>query len=527
MKKIIALLLALVMALTLVACATTKPNTTTAPNSGNDNTKPNDTTEGTDPVENPLAGTYDITMWVSEKEGVAELTQQQIDAFEAAYPGIVINASIEGVTEADAGSKVVADVATAPDIYCFAQDQLARLVQAAALAGPAGDVATMIAAENDAGSVAAASVAGTLYAYPMTADNGYYMYYDTSIISEEDAESLEAIIAACEANNVKFRYALENAWYTASFFFATGCHSQWTMNEAGEFTSIDDDFNSEKGLIAMKGMEKLAKSTCYDSNADIFTDAGVVITGTWNADAAAAHFGANLGATDLPSFEVDGTSYHLGSYTGNKLMGVKPQSDAKKAAVLSQLAQFLTNEECQLQRYEQFQWGPSNKNAQASEAVQSNASLAALAKQGEYGVPQGQIHGSWWDIAKVLGADAKAAASAADLQTALDNYTAAITGVLNMSDEAKNAWGVIGSICGTNWDTDFPMTEDPAGTYTSDVLELKAGEEFKVRQGASWDVNFGVEFNGANIVVEADGKYQVQLVWNGDQTGTVTLIPAE
>ena len=58
MKKIIALLLALVMALTLVACATTKPNTTTAPNSGNDNTKPNDSTEGTDPVENPLAGTY-------------------------------------------------------------------------------------------------------------------------------------------------------------------------------------------------------------------------------------------------------------------------------------------------------------------------------------------------------------------------------------------------------------------------------------------------------------------------------------
>jgi len=71
------------------------------------------------------------------------------------------------------------------------------------------------------------------------------------------------------------------------------------------------------------------------------------------------------------------------------------------------------------------------------------------------------------------------------------------------------------------------MTEDPAGTYTSDVLELKAGEEFKVRQGASWDVNFGVEFNGGNIVVEKDGKYRVQLVWNGDKEGTVTLIPAE
>ena len=463
---------------------------------------------------------------VSEMDGVAEMTQEMIDAFEVAYPGIVINASIEGITEADAGSKVVADVATAPDIYCFAQDQLARLVQAAALAAPAGDVAKLIVEQNDTGSVAAASVAGTLYAYPMTSDNGYYMYYDTSIISEEDAESMEAIIAACEANGVKFRYALENAWYTASFFFATGCHSNWSMNEAGEFTSVDDDFNSEAGLAAMKGMQKLAQSTCYDSNADIFTDAGVVITGIWNANAAAEHFGENLGATDLPSFEVDGKSYHLGSYTGNKLMGVKPQSDGKKAAVLALLAQYLTNKECQAKRYELYQWGPSNLNAQASEAVQSNISLAALAKQNNYGQPQGQIHGSWWDIAKVLGADAKNATSDADLQAALDSYKATIDGLFTMTEEQKNAWGVIGNICNTNWDTDFAMTEVSAGVYESAPLELKAGEEFKVRQGAAWDVNFGVEFNGANIAVEADGTYIVRLTWDGAQGGTVELIPA-
>ena len=503
MSKILSLVIVAIMMMTaLVACKT--------------------------PEENPaegLEGTYDITMWVSEKEGVADQFKAQIAKFMEKNPGVVINASIEGVTEADAGSKVVADVASAPDIYCFAQDQLARLVQAAALAAPGKAAAEAIKANNDAGSVAAATVGGTLYAYPMTSDNGYYMYYDKSIVT--DPENLEAIISACEANNVKIRFALENAWYTASFFFATGCTSNWTMNEAGEFIAVDDTFNSAEGLIAMKAMQKLAKSPAYDSNADIFTDAGVVITGIWNAEAAEAHFGANFGATDLPSFEVDGKSYHLGSYTGNKLMGVKPQSDAKRAAVLSQLAQYLTGEECQNQRYAQFQWGPSNKNAQASEAVQSNPSLAALAKQGEFGVPQGQIHGSWWDIAKVLGADAKAATSDADLQTALDEYKATIDGLFQMTEEQKRAWGVIGSICGTMWDTDFSMTEDPAGTYTSDVLDLKAGEEFKVRQGASWDVNFGVEFNGANIVVEKDGKYKVQLVWDGEKTGTVTLIPVE
>ncbi|MBE6649046.1 MAG: extracellular solute-binding protein [Ruminococcaceae bacterium] len=536
MSKILSLVLAVLMLVACLASCTGGDESEASKNASNAGTTSTDTSKdaSTDASEESsvdmgaaLAGTYDITLWVSEKEGVADLTKEQINAFMAAYPGIVINAQVEGVAEGDAGSRVVADVASAPDIFCFAQDQLARLVQAAALAAPGQNAQQTIKDANDTGSVNAATVAGTIYAYPLTSDNGYYMYYNKSIISEEDAKSMEKLIAACEANELKFRYALENAWYTASFFFATGCKSNWSMNEAGEFTSVDDTFNSEAGLIAMKGMQKLAKSSAYDSNADVFVDAGVIVTGIWNAEAAQAHFGDDFAAAALPSFEVDGKSYQLGSFSGYKLMGVKPQTDAKKGAVLSLLAQYLTNEDCQKARYEKFQWGPSNKAAQETDAVKSNASLIALNAQNQFAIPQGQIHGSWWDIAKVLGADAKAATSDADLQTALDNYKKSVDALLTMTEDQKKAWGVIGNICGSNWDTDFAMTEDPAGTFTSDVLELKAGDQFKVRQGASWDVNFGQGFNGANIVVETDGKYKVQLVWDGAQEGTVTLIPAE
>ena len=518
MKKIIALLLALVMVLGLAACGGS--NGDQGQNANAD-----------------LAGTYDITVWVSEIDGVAALTLQQIDAFEAANPGIVINAQVEGVSEGQAASQVLADVASAPDIYCFAQDQLARLVQAAALAVPGKGASETIVANNDAGSVAAGTVAGTLYAYPMTSDNGYYLYYNTSIISEEDAESLEAIIAACEKAGVKFRFALENAWYTASFFFATGCHTNWTTNESGDFVSVDDTFNSPEGLISMKGMQILAKSPCYDSDADSFTDAGAIVTGIWNANAAVDHFGENLAATKLPSFTVDGQTYQLGSYSGNKLMGVKPQSDAKRAAVLSLLAQYLTNEECQNQRYEQFQWGPSNLKAQATEAVQSNISLAALAAQNAFGTPQGQIAGVYWDNANALGAVAKAANSVEELQAGLDNYTAAVNAYISLTPEQRNAFTVIGGIKNTGWGTDFEMTEEPAGTWTSnEAFELAAGDQFKVRKGMDWKEAYGDNASNAdssvptsdkaNYVVETAGTYYIQLVLDANGVATVNLIPA-
>ena len=486
---------------------------------------------------NELAGTYDVKVWVSEIEGVTTLTEAQIDAFEAANPGITINATVEGISEGDAATQIIADVETAPDVYCFAQDQLARLVQAGALAKLGEGAKAEVAANNDAGSVAAGAIAGVQYAYPLTSDNGYYLYYDKSIVSDEQAKTLEGIIEACEGASKFFRFELENSWYTASFFFATGCYSNWTTREDGEFVSVNDTWNSAEGMIALRGMQKLVKSTCYESNSSLFDGAGAIVTGTWNSGAALNAFGDNLGATKLPTFTVDGETYQLGSFTGNKLMGVKPQTDVKKAAVLSKLALWLSGEECQAERFEDFGWGPSNKAVQASDAVKANESLSALAAQGEFGTPQGQIWGGWWDIAKVVAVAAKEAAlgDTAALQAALDNYDASIDAIMQLTPEQRKAFSVIGAVAGTMWDTDLEMVESPAGTWTSKVAyELTAGTEFKVRQGFAWNVAYGNNTDNAdpnntnrgNYVVETAGTYYIQLVVNSDGTAVITLIAA-
>ena len=516
MKKNLAMILALVMVFALCACGSSAPASTEPAAEAEGEAAP--------AAGGELAGTYDITVWVADV--IVDLTKQQIDDFNATNTdGITFNATVEAVGEGDAATQMITDVEAGGDIFCFAQDQFARLVQAGALAKLGVQAGETVRATNDSSAVTAAPMGDELFAYPLTADNGYFMYYDKSVIPEEDVGSLEKLIEDCEAAGKYF--AMENetsAWYIASWFFGTGCVSEWQTDSDGTFISLNDTFDSPNGLIAAKGMKKLLDSKYYLSSSDgagFDSGCAVVVTGTWAYETVSGILGENLGAAPLPSFEVDGQTYHMGSFSGCKLLGVKPQTDAVKAAALHKLAQYLTGEQGQMERFNAVAWGPSNLADQATDAVQANAALAALQAQNAYAKVQGQIHGSWWDIAKVIGTDVKEATDEAGLQQALDNYYASISAVFEMSEEEKNAWSVIGAICGTNWDTDFPMTEVEPGVFQSEVLELKAGEEFKCRQGGSWDVNFGVD--GENFKVEADGNYIVQLTYDGEN-GTIELL---
>lgn len=508
MKKIISLVLSLVMILSLAV----------VPASASE-----------------VAGTYDITVWVAEE--ISDLTKTQIANFNATNQlGIVINATVEAVSESEAATNMITDVEAGGDLFCFAQDQFARLVQAGAVAKLGKGAAATVTANNDPSVVAAATSGEALYAYPLTADNGYFMYYDKSVVAEDHVDSLEAVIADCEAAQKYFAFEMgTSAWYAASFFFGTGCVSEWTTDDDGAFISVHDTFDSAQGLIAVKGMKKLVSSPFHLSSsagAEFASGAAVVVTGTWDYKTVSDILGENMGVTDLPSFEVDGVQYHLGSFNGCKLMGVKPQVDPLRAAALNQLALYLTGEQCQMERFNERAWGPSNLTAQASEAVQANPGLAALLAQSPYSIPQGQIHGSWWDIAKVIADDVKNAADDAGLQAALDNYQDKIASLFTMTDEEKNAWGVIGT-CNledgffytdyngesrSNWADDIPMEKINVNTWkTTKAYEMEAGVEFKVRQGKSWDNAFPAD----NFKVEEAGTYYVQFV---ETTGEVSLV---
>ena len=528
-KKLLALLLAGVMCFSLAACGEDGETTGDNTNTGDTNTN---VTESTDL-------TFDITVWCPE--AAVDLTTKQIADFNASNTdGITFNATVEAVGEGDAATTMLTSVEDGADIYFFAQDQAARLIQSGGLSKLGVAAAESVSAANAAGVVEACMSGEDMYAYPLTADNGFFMYYDKSIISEDILDDMSALLKACEDNGRTFCFALENGWYVASYFFGAGCTSTWETADDGSFIAINDDFNSETGLIAAKGLYEITTSSAYVNSSagaefESAIPAGVVIDGTWDYETIKAILGDDLGATDLPSFTVDGVSYHLGSYNGCKLLGVKPQTDAAKAASLHKLAQYLVSEEAQLERFNALSWGPANLAAQENEDVQANPGLAALLEQAPYSQPQGQIHGSWWDIAKLIAADVKASdGSDEQLYAALQKYEDACAALFNMSADEKEAFTVIGAIAGTNWDTDFPMTRSAeTGTqkwYSNDPIYLNAGDEFQVRQGLSWDVQFGAVGDDGlstknNYVVEEAGYYYVKLDFDADAlTGVVSLV---
>ena len=210
-KRVLALVMSTAMiASVLTACGgnSNTPAQDTNSNTTNNDAPAADTTNNdapaADTANNDAAadtanvdyGTGEITIWVAEN--VQTFTQNQIKAFQEANPQYAgYTVTVEPVGEGDAASNMITDVEGGADIYGFAQDQLARLVSSGAIMPVIGDYATWVAEQNDAGAAAAAVVGGTTYAFPITSDNGYFMYYDKSVVT--DPTSLDQIVADCEA----------------------------------------------------------------------------------------------------------------------------------------------------------------------------------------------------------------------------------------------------------------------------------------------------------------------------------------
>ena len=525
MKKVLALILALAMVFALAACGGSAAPAPAPAEQPAD--KPAEQPASND---KPLAGTYDITVWVPDKE--VDLRKAMIDEFNKTNEdGIVFNATVQNVGEDDAATQMITDVEAGADLYNFASDQFARLVQANALSKLGTQAAEIVKAGNSEAAVASATIGGDLYAYPLT-DNGFFMFYDKTVIPEDAVGSLDKIVEACEAAQKYLAFDMGSAFYLSSFFFGTGCVSEWSTDKDGHW-NVNDDFNSDKGLVAMKAMNKLQASPFFlskSSAAEFDADAAVVVTGMWEADAAMQILGDDLGAAPLPSFTVDGVDYQLKPFMGYKFIGVKTQTDPVKNAALHKLAQYLTSEEAQLKRFEAITWVPVNVNALASDTLKTNPIVVADLAQLAYGTMQGQVNGGWWNLAAALSAAAKDSDDEAVLKDALQTYADGLEKLKNLGEDYIfvgdwNGWN--------NADDSGAVTlKDEGGklVITLDVpqADYMGGRIVKI---TTWDTSLGFAQvkEGVDLLnaEAAGGDNNIVFLEPGNYTVTVDVNAAE
>lgn len=394
MKKLLALLLAVLMvASLLVAC-------------GGDKKADNSSGSGTAADGDPFHGEDNIKLLVWAADKAIDVTKELCDEFKAKYPDKKIDITVQVQGEGDAAAQVLNDKEAAADVFSFACDQLTRLLNANALA-PVFEKDAVVARNSEA-SIAAAEMDGELYAFPETGDNGYYLVYDKSVVSDEDAKTLEGVFEACKKANRKFVIDAGNGFFSCMFPFTGGLTLEGIEDEVQQF----NDYDEAKVVDTLEAFAKL-----FHDYSDIFmsseatkistgfaSDPKIVaagIDGSWNAAAVEDALGDDFGAAKLPTINVNGTDEQIISMHGYKLIGVNAVSKFPESAQL--LADFLTDEAAQLKRAEVLSWGPSNTEAVKADAVTSNVALSAILEQSAFSVPQVNIADTFWSPMGTLG----------------------------------------------------------------------------------------------------------------------------
>ena len=381
-----------------------------------------------------------LKLWVSTDE--QKLVREMCDEFiEKNKNKVNLNIKIGAQSEQDCDKAVLADIDNAADVFSFADNQKKILVKSGALLEVPKKKYKDVLKRNTSGSIEAASMNNKLYAFPRTADNGYFLYYNKKYITDEDAKSMEKIVEKAAKADKKVALELGSGWYQWGFFRAAGFN-----------TSVDDNGNTQcnwngqigkyKGTDVVEAIINLVNyqsiiNTDDDSFESGIKDGTIVagVRGTWSATKVENAWGEDYAATKLPTFNVAGDDLQLYSVAGCKLFGVNSKTKNKVWSL--KLANWLSNEENQVRFCVEKGMGPSNLNAAKTEVVQNNPALAAVAMQQQWSEIQNVGERFWLPTLKLGTVLLSGNKENIDLQEFLDEMVKKIETPLNNSNNTK------------------------------------------------------------------------------------------
>ena len=379
--------------------------------------------------EETAAQTISLTVWGGEEDET--LLKELFSSFQANYADQAsFQITYQAQSESNCKDALLADLENGADVFAFADDQLAALAAAGAV-NPI-EQAEEIRTANLPASVDAASVDNTLYAYPLTADNGYFLYYNKEYFSEQDIQSLNRMVEIASENDRLVTMDWSSAWYVYAFFGNTGLEVGLNTDGLTNYCTWNSTDNPIQGVDVAQAMLDIAGSSGFANRTDTDFLAGVKdgsviagVSGIWNEVALKEAWGKNLGAAKLPTYTCKGQSVQMASFSGCKLIGVNAYSQHPEWA--ARLAEWICSENSQTLRFEQRGQGPSNIRAANSPEVQKSPGIAALLAQSEFSHLQ-RVGGKFWDPVTAFADNmARGNPSGASLQEQLDRLAEDVT----------------------------------------------------------------------------------------------------
>ncbi len=369
MKRMAALLLSGVLALSATACggnnetsqSTTKGGSTTNTTASGGN---NETTAASGGEESI---TCNLLVWTPSEDQSPDYgnwIQTQCDAFAKEHPNWNITFSFGVASEAEVAKLIAQDTEAAADVFMMANDQLTDLLPAKAVARIGGETETFVKENNSDTMVESLTVDGALYGVPFTS-NTWFMYYDKSVFSEEDIKNLDTML---EKGVVSF--PITNSWYLPSFYVGNGC----TFFEDGTNPDAKIDFGGEKGIAVTNYLVDLLANPNFAVDVDESGIAGIrdgsikaMFSGSWSYESIKEALGENFGCAQLPTYTLNGEQKQMYSFAGSKAIGVSANTKYPQVAVA--LARYLGSSESQKSHYESRNIIPCNTSLLSDPAM--------------------------------------------------------------------------------------------------------------------------------------------------------------
>ena len=365
--------------------------------------------------------TEPITVWATASE--ENVIKRIVDEWNKTHDAInQFNVNFVPVAEGDCGNILSKDNSSedSPALFLCADDYISTLVSNGSVAKLTDESRYLIESNNTELSVAGVTKDDAVWGYPVTSDNGYFMWYNKKYVNEEKVGNLEELLAYAHSMGKTVLMDVANGWYANSFIMspqACGVDSlKWYTNSNGE-NYYETTWDNEVGVKVSEYIANLLTPYYMDGTLIIgsndmiqsgFASGSMIaaVSGIWMENILKQEIGNNLAADKLPKYHIDGQAYQMATFGGSKVYCInnaKSEGEQKTAAALAEL---LTNKEGQLVRFEERGSLPCNLQAANDPRYTENVSVggAALAKQSAYACVQAQTaEWRYWSVGQTIG----------------------------------------------------------------------------------------------------------------------------